>query len=250
MLLGDSTTDANGTSDKVRGRLLSLFSKDSASINLIGTRGSFPNLHEGRSGRKTLDYVKTSLLGGKTNPFLNKNAFDFSYYMTQNNSFPNPDFVFIHLGLNDLYRGGSFGRGGSNDDKAIKVANTIITNLNTIITSIHNFNRNIKVVVCLPIHASSQDGAADDYGKTVYWRWKRSISIIQKALIIEFDTAVKRKYNIFTLGYHLNLDTENNFSKYSSGTYKGRHNNFLHPSQDGYNQMGDTIFGFIKFNME
>ena len=243
MVIGDSTTQTYNAGDKATGRLLSLFASDAASLNLVGTIGVSPNLTEGRSGARASQYVNDATAGGVSNAFYHGGAFNFSTYMSTNSSLADPDFVFIHLGLNDLYGNANLGDGNSDDATATTIAANLITNLNTMITSIHAYDSAIKVGVCLPIHASSQDGAGDDYGETVHWMWKRSITIVQQALLAEYDTSSKRSDDIYAIGYHLNLDTDEGFSKTN-----GRHNNFLHPTA-GYNQMGDTLFGFIKFKM-
>ena len=72
-------------------------------VQLLGTKGSGTNKHEGRAGWSSYDYVDTSSFNNSTNPFLNNGTFDFNYYITQN-SIDTPDWVFLQVGINDTWR--------------------------------------------------------------------------------------------------------------------------------------------------
>ncbi|MBR2875826.1 MAG: hypothetical protein IKC01_01680 [Clostridia bacterium] len=96
MVFGDSTVNAGIVTET----MLEAFEDSGKKLTLIGTRGTSPNLHEGRGGWSASMYCTLSEQGLYDNPFYN-NGFDFSHYMkTQGKK--RLDFVAIQLGINDI----------------------------------------------------------------------------------------------------------------------------------------------------
>ena len=99
LVLGDSTVNAGVMTQE----LLDLYSANNATVTLLGTRGTAPNLHEGRGGWTAEGYcTKESDTANGVNPFYN-NGFDFSYYM-ENQGYPDLHAVVIQLGINDIFK--------------------------------------------------------------------------------------------------------------------------------------------------
>ena len=134
MFLGDSLINEEYYSQYVQ----ELFNNDGVKLNLIGTRGTDDNKHEGRGGWSAYNYCHDISASGYTNPFLNNGKFDFKYYMEQN-KFETPDYIILNLGINDLNLNGhnSF--------------NEIFENFDTIINSIHEYNKDINIIINTPV---------------------------------------------------------------------------------------------------
>lgn len=234
LFIGDSTTD-NGT---VTAELVNLFNTDVMDLTLLGTRGTAPNLHEGRSGWSTQTYLTTA------NPFLNSGAFDFSNYMTTQ-GYASVDYVFIALGINDIFE--------YTDDTTLNTAITaILGRFDTMINSIKAYNSAIKIGLFVTIPPSyNQDSFGASY--TSYqplWRYKRNHFLFIKALIEKYKS--RTTDNIYLVPVCSNLDTENNFptvtvNANSRNTKQiARQSNGVHPATEGYNQMADSVFYWIK----
>ena len=161
MFLGDSTIN-NGS---ITAKVLDVFTDNGVVCTLLGTRGSGTNKHEGRSGWTAADYM-TAGRGGITNPFYNPitQTFDFSYYMTQQ-GYSAPDFVFIQLGINDMF---SVSMPGFETGY-----NTFKTNMLTIINSIHNYNASIKIVINLILMPNGNISAFNTLYGANYYNWER-----------------------------------------------------------------------------
>ncbi len=134
MFLGDSLINQGYYSQYVK----ELFANDGVELNLIGTRGTDDNKHEGRGGWSAYNYCNDISASGYTNPFLNNGNFDFTYYMEEN-KLETPDYIVINLGINDLNLNGH----NSFDE--------ILENFDTIINSIHNYNENINIIINTPV---------------------------------------------------------------------------------------------------
>lgn len=93
LVIGDSTVAQNTMTQK----MLDAFTAKGKTLTLLGTQGTAPNLHEGRSGWRAKQYCTQSA----NNPFYN-NGFDFSHYMTEH-GYSAVDFVVLQIGINDLY---------------------------------------------------------------------------------------------------------------------------------------------------
>lgn len=126
LIIGDSMTQAGVYTQE----LVELFSSDGMNINLIGTKGTGSNRHEGRGGWSSETYVHTDEERVSQNPFLKDGVFDFSNYMSVN-GFGSIDYVLINLGTNDVAQDLS-------DDR-------IYENYMTMINSIKSYNPNVII---------------------------------------------------------------------------------------------------------
>ena len=227
IFIGDSfIANGNITSELVR-----LFNNDVMNVELLGTRGSGTNKHEGRSGWSSYDYVATSSFNNFTNGFLNNGIFDFGYYINQN-SIDVPDYVFIQVGINDIWRPMN--------------GTTTIKNLQTMINSIKAFNSNIKVgiaLVCPPY--------LGEYGVNNKYNHLKRIKL-NETIIDAFSN--KESENVFIVPINVNLDTIYNFT-IGTTVINSRNNNTIsdctdttHPANSGYYQIADSYYCFLKCN--
>ena len=163
LFIGDSTINDGRQTQNV----LNAFAAHDVTCTLIGTRGSGDNKHEGRSGWSAADYM-TAGRDGVTNPFYNPTSgtFDFSYYM-QELSVAAPDFVFIQLGINDMFS-------APIDEAGFETYyNTYKTNMLKIIESIHTWSVTPKIVVNLIPMPNSSVAAFNTLYGTNYFNWER-----------------------------------------------------------------------------
>ena len=96
LVIGDSTISAG----VVTQTLLDIYEKNNKKLTLLGSNGTYPNLHEGRSGWTASLYCATQSDGIYYNYFYN-DGFDFTYYMASQ-GYEGLDFVIIQLGINDI----------------------------------------------------------------------------------------------------------------------------------------------------
>jgi lysophospholipase L1-like esterase len=242
--IGDSTTD-NGNGIV---KLNENFIADVMNITAIGTRGTSPNLHEGRSGWTSTDYCTISDRSGVNNAFWNPTTskFDFSYYMTQN-AFGVPNYVIINLGINDMF--------GFTDDGTLETGMINATaKYNEMIASIKAYNSSIKIGLGLTIPPNySQDAFGKAYSSVQNRnRYKRNRDLWVKKLIETYDK--RESENIYLVPIHTNLDTRynmgleetqvnaRNIATFTSPVGNGG----VHPVESGYWQIADVEWYFLK----
>lgn len=248
IVLGDSTTD-NGT---VITKLNENFSEDSMNISTIGTRGTSPNMMEGRSGWTLTDYfTKASITytdgrGTIYNPFYNPTAetFDASYYF-DNTGVAKPDFFIINMGINDMF--------APTTDQALEdKIETALDYLDSMVASVAAASPNSKIGVCVTIPPNhSQDAFGKAYAcSQTRDRYKRNNTLWAAALISHFAT----NDGVYIIPIHTNLDTVYNMGLESiqvnarnTETYDSPiANGGVHPVESGYWQIADVYTAFLK----
>jgi hypothetical protein len=226
LVIGDSTVNAK----KITKRMLNNFSTDPMSLKLIGSRGTAPNLHEGRGGWSAASYRTDLECDGKINPFYNEETsdFDFAHYI-KSNGYMVPDYVFIHLGINDTFL--------EESDSAINMKiEKMIVDYDYIIDNIRAFDSNIRIGLNVTIPPNvNQDAFGASYGcLQTQWRYKRNNFIWTTRMIDYYDG--REDENIYIVSTHLNIDPLSGFPA----------DNAVHPNEYGYGQIGDVMYYFIK----
>ncbi|SPT62133.1 GDSL-like Lipase/Acylhydrolase [Aerococcus viridans] len=225
LYFGDSTVNAGG----VTKRLLDLYSAESSSLTLLGTRGlDSTNRYEGRGGWSGVTYRTPTEIYGAGNPFYNpaKSDFDFNYYMTQQ-GYSGLDHFIIQLGINDTF-------GMTSDETLQTKIDTILSDFDYIINDVKSYDSNIKVgmTVTIPPNAS-QDAFGTVYGTgQTQWRYKRNNALWVPRLIDHYKD--KESQGIYLVPMQHNIDTVNNIA------------DGVHPTQTGYDQMGDSVYAYLK----
>lgn len=224
IFIGDSVTNAG----KYTQNLLDAFVDDTMGIELLGTRGVSPNLHEGRGGWSASVYTGMNSLSGVVNPFWNASTsrFDFNYYMTEQ-GYSGVDYVFINLGVNDIFNYKTV------DEAKEKIPN-ILTTLNMMIDSVKDYNTDIKIALMMTIPPNqSQDAWGETYG-TIQTQW-RYYAVYQewlKRFISEYENRVNE--GIFLVPVHAQVDTLNHI------------NDSVHPNDNGYMEISKPVYYFLK----
>ncbi len=242
LILGDSTTAGGTTVEKIHKN----FENTGITIQTIGTRGTAPYNHEGRSGWSAGTYLGYEEVGSVPNAFYN-NGFDAPYYFSKNN-IDFPDWFIINLGINDMFP-------YTKDAQMNAAINNFIKNINTMIASIKSASSSIKIGIALPIPPNySQDafGKAYKCGQT-RMRYKRNNFYLVNKLI-ETYSGKENTENIYLIPIFTNLDTVNNMgfeeikvNARNTTTYKSPiGNGGVHPVESGYWQTADVYTGFIK----
>lgn len=242
LFIGDSLTDAG----QYTAELVNLFSDDSMNVELLGTRGTGTNKHEGRSGWRAYTYVQCAnnqedwdTWGGSVssiinNPFYNSETenFDFEYYM-ENQGYDNVDYVFICLGTNDIARGNH-----QSDEELLEYYNTMIN-------SIKSFNSSIKIGLWLP----PTRGLSDNSFKETITNSLR----MNKFLIENYDN--RESENIYLVPVYMNVDPYHDYntaqvpvtSRSSDTLMTINSPDAVHPKTLGYQHIADLIYGYIKY---
>ena len=199
----------------------------------------------GSAGDATITFSASAAVPG--NPFWIGGAVNFPQYLT-NNSIATPDWVFIALGINDVFA-------YTSDSAASAYADSAFQNLDTLIASIKAAGAGVNVGLMIPSPPSSDEdsfGANYATGQT-RWRFKRNILIWARQLIAKY--AGQEANRIYVVPTNTALDTVNNMSRASSAPVNSRstvnatrQNNGVHPAQSGYQQIGDALWAFLKCN--
>ena len=249
IILGDSTTNSGIAVAKLNQN----FSDDTMSIQTLGTRGTSPNNHEGRSGWTFAKYFEPPNSGdialGVANPFYNPTTqtFDARYYFT-NTGIAIPDWFFINLGINDTF-------GYTTDEKLESAIETIKGLCDDMIESIQDVTSSIKIGLCItipPNHSQDAFGKAYSCGQTRD-RYKRNNYLWANAIIEEYGD--KESDGIYLIPIHTNLDTIYNMgmeadpvnARNTSVTYESPiGNGGVHPVESGYWQIADVYTAFLK----
>lgn len=244
LIIGDSTTNSGFAVTKLNEN----FNNDPMDITLLGTRGTAPNVHEGRSGWKASDYTTLASLGGVTNAFWNPgtSAFDFGYYIAQN-SIATPDYVVINLGINDTFN-------YFDDATLLSEAANIVARFNTMVASIKAYNATIKIGIAITIPPNySQDAFGKDYGSAqTLSRYKRNNILWVNYLITTFKN--REAESLYLVPIHTNLDTRYNFTTEqkqvnarNTATYtSSASGSGVHPAETGYWQVADIYWYWLK----
>ena len=249
IVLGDSTTN-NGIAVR---KLNDNFSDDVMSIQTIGTRGTAPYKHEGRSGWRFSSYFgppnSGDIAAGVENPWYNPTTetFDATYYF-ENTGIEKPDWLFINLGINDTF--------GYTDDAVLGTQIEYCKSLcNSMISSIKSASPNTIISVCLtipPNHSQDAFGKAYSNGQTRN-RYKRNNVLWVKSLIEEYDG--RESEGIYLIPIYTNLDTVYNMgfetlpvnARNQDITYQSPiGNGGVHPVESGYWQIADVYTAFLK----
>lgn len=198
----------------------------------------------GSAGDATITFTASAAAPG--NPFWIGGAVNFAQYLT-NNSLAAPDWVFVALGINDVF--------GQTDDAACSAAaDAAFVKLDTLITSIKAAGAGVKVGLMVPSPPSSdQDAFGANYGVgQTRWRDKRNILIWARQMLVKYSGQEANR--IYIVPTNTALDTVNNMNLAASAPVNSRstvnstrQNNGVHPATSGYQQIGDALWAFMKY---
>jgi lysophospholipase L1-like esterase len=262
LLIGASLTEA-GLYPR---HLLDLAAADpQVALILLGSRGpgngppEGPLRHEGYSGWTAQAFatmhgplsrsgiVKRPATGS---PFLYEDddggvGLDFQRYCDEFNGGVGPDVATIHLGPNDIFR---------EDDTTVEARiDRALGHYDQLVAMIHQVRAETKIGIVLVGPASrSQDGFRNYAGsrKQTAWQYRRNHHRLMERLVERYGG--REGENIFLVPANVNLDADHHYPTWTSPRNARstdpvtRVNNGTHPSPNGYKQIGDTLYCWLK----
>ncbi len=251
-------------------RVYELFNtEDNPEVTLIGTNHYEPKgvkipkniVHEGYGGWKWHSFLtrwgfrgKNKNDGmhpdrpiGKNSPFIfpdpsnpDKGVFDLEKYFKLHNKGNTPDIVTFQLGLNDFFL--------ATDENIAERTAQSLENMEKLIAEFRKLKPAPELFIFQHIPGAQQDGFGKSYacGQTSY-QYRKNLDFYNRALLKK-----GKELKLRVIPMYINIDTENNYPLQSQpvngkNTHKiMRQNNGVHPAPAGYNQMGDTLYCFLK----
>jgi lysophospholipase L1-like esterase len=238
LFIGDSTT-AHGYYQHTA---LANFAADPMDITTIGTINEMMednNNYEGRSGWSIDMYYTRS-----DSPFVYNGEINFYHYMTAN-GYSGLEYVLMHLGINDTIN-------YKTDEEFYAGTETTFYRLQSFFNSIRAYDANIKIVIMLTIPPfASQDGYGKVFGSgQTRWRHRRNNHLWNKYLIQTYGGRTSEKYYIMPFNVNLDLvhnaQTETIQVNSRNSMTVIRQSDGQHPAPEGYAQMGDTVYYWLK----
>ena len=187
--------------------------------------------------------------GATGSPFLyeaddGSNALDFARYCAEFNEGKGPDLITIGLGTNDVFT--------ANDQTIDKRIDGVLKFLDALIESMHKVRADTRLGIQLENPTSnSQDGFRNyvGLGKQTSWQFRRNHHRLMERMISHYGGRTDE--NLYVVPNYLNLDVVHGFPTWSppinarSEEKMTRVNNGTHPSEAGYQQVGDVIYAWI-----
>lgn len=257
LLIGDSLTHASVYSQ----HLLDLCAAPGNPVlALVGSHvpdESKPsNRHEGYGGwtaqrfaTQYADPSKAENYRERGSPFVYLNAegnpeLDFARYCQEVNAGQSPDAVTIFLGCNDTF--------SATDETIHARVNDMFAGLDLLIGAIHGVSPSTRIGLIPPVPpTASQDAFGANYqnGQT-RWQYKRNQHAVVRAMYERYGSS--EDGSITLIPAFTNLDCERNYPSaaepWNARTEQEavRQNNGVHPNAEGYRQIGDSIFCWLK----
>ena len=172
------------------------------------------------------------------------NSVDFARYCAEFNGGKGPDLVTIGLGINDVFT--------ANDETIDKRIDGVLGFLDALIESMQKVRADTRLGIQMEKPTSnSQDGFRNyvGVGKQTSWQFRRNHHRLMERMISHYGGRTDE--NIYVVPNYLNLDVVHGFPTWSppinarSEETMTRVNNGTHPSEAGYQQMGDVVYGWI-----
>lgn len=246
LMIGDSITDYVKAFPT---QVFDLFRKSaSAKLTMIGTKVPYKGKneavrHEGYSGWSYLTFLRNGPFVRQVNGFP---VLDFEGYFKKNNGGKAPDFVTIQLGVNDIF--------GAQDYTVRTAIHGILADMDQLIKALRKAAPEAVIGIGLPTPGASQDAFGKVYGcRQSRYQYKRNIFALSHAVMKRYHDSADKK--IFIVPTYINLDTVHNFPVHKVPVNQGnkamicRQRDGLHPSPEGGRQLGDTLYGFLKYQM-
>ena len=234
LLIGDSITNNGTIPSTSRAKFIALGSNTPI---YHGTQGSGFNLHEGRPGWKFSNFV------GASSPFYNGGSLDIANYRSANSIANTFDVVSVQLGVNDSFK---------DNVCTLEELEAIIKDAKTLIDAFISDSASTKIIIQLPtIDGNTYGGWGANYEATKSKKvYKQNIFNLRSRILEEFDNGIYNgnvKVGIagLVLDRYFGYPLGSSPSSARITTNVGSHTNALHPSPEGYQQLGDLVYTYI-----
>lgn len=223
--IGDSLTDPYVSIRRVRFN----FDTDVYNAEFIGTQDPAPNSNEGYGG-KTYNWHYSNV----NSPFVFNGVFDFPQYLSANGLLlENEDWIIFQLGTNDI------GLTGDCESKYIESK----IGLDAMIANIHSYNQNIRIAISTVHNTATEDSAwINNYGNANGNEYFHNCAVSWNDWLI--SDYVDGLNNIWILPIHYALDSSSDYPV----DVNGDQSNAVHPTNIGYDKIGDYITAFLKYH--
>lgn len=215
LVIGDSTIN----SGVVTQTLLDVYEKNNKKLTLLGTNGTYPNFHEGRSGWTSSMYCNEESDGIYHNYFYNGD-FNFTYYMTSQ-GYEEIDFIIIQLGINDI--------------KTMTLENysskKVLSHFKEMILSIREYDSELPIILGVTIPPSEDVEKYND-SSTI------SSEFEYRNNIIHFASDLMEYFNEYENVYFSPINCVINS--------KTQFKDAIHPNQDGYKTIANEYVKSIN----
>lgn len=256
LCIGDSLTHASAYTQ----RLLDLSAQDgNPRITLVGSHGVGevgPNRHEGYGGWTAKRFAthfaetaRTGPYGQRGSPFLyrgedGKPRLDFARYCQDIHGGKFPDVATIFLGPNDIFR--------LTDETLESGIDDMLQHLDMLVDMLRKENEITRIGLLMAVPpAATQDAFGANYGSgNTRWHYKRCQHRLLERLFLRYSN--RERERIHLVPTYVNLDCQNNYPSTSVAPNAVaenkivRLNNGVHPAKTGYQQIGDTLFAWLK----
>ncbi|WP_417398006.1 SGNH/GDSL hydrolase family protein [Gimesia chilikensis] len=244
LIIGDSLTNATTYSNEIA-RLLS--TPGNPKWQMLGTHK--PNsaaagvAHEGYGGWTWQRFVSQyepkpdGTNRKRSSPFVylgkdGKPGLDLPRYFKEECNDQKPDYVIIMLGINDCF--------SAKQDAIDEKIDGMFTQADILIKALQAAAPQAEVGICLTTPGNSRQEAFYANYKDRYsrWGWKKIQHRLVQRQIEKFKG--RENENLFIIPTELNLDIVDGYPV----------NNGVHPNKVGYQQIGASIYAWLKYRME
>ena len=255
LLIGDSLTHASVYSQT----LLDLCANPGTpTLTLVGSHAPKEdpaNRHEGYGGwtaeRFATHFTEASRdapYKERPSPFVYRDAagntgLDFARYCAEHNGGVAPDVVTIFLGCNDTF--------GATDENIEARIDTMFRHMDALVAMIHGYSPSTRIGLIAPVPpAASQDAFGANYrnGQT-RWQYLRNQHRVVERMAAAYGG--REAENLSLIPAYVNLDCHRNYAaargpaNARTEVEVARQNNGVHPSAEGYRQIGDSVFAWL-----
>lgn len=241
LIVGDSLT----ASGMYTGELLKLLAgPNEPSPTLLGTQGDAKgNRHEGYPGWTWRRFLTINPTAGPPSPFVFDGKINFSEYLRTHCEGTPPDFIVVFLGTNDVF-------GLSEAARATAIAQ-VLADAERLIGILRAGAPQAAIGLVIPLSPASQDAFGANYGSGETRRgYVKSLQLYTTEFLKRFDA--REGENIHIIPAALNFDSENGYPVEQQSVHARsdakvtRQINAVHPAVQGYRQVADAIFAWIK----
>ena len=244
LIIGDSLTNATTYSNEIA-RLLS--TPGNPKWQMLGTHkpksAAAGVAHEGYGGWTWQRFVSQyepkpdGTNRKRSSPFVylgkdGKPGLDLLRYFKEECNDQKPDYVIIMLGINDCF--------SAKQDAIDEKIDGMFTQADILIKALQAAAPQAEVGICLTTPGNSRQEAFYANYKDRYsrWGWKKIQHRLVQRQIEKFKG--RENENLFIIPTELNLDIVDGYPV----------NNGVHPNKVGYQQIGASIYAWLKYRME